>query len=58
MKPTIDLQDLAIRTLLLIAGGVAATLLALKGHGEAIPALAVGATLGAVVMARVTPTEE
>lgn len=58
MKKSIDLQDLAIRVLLIMAGGVAATLLALKGHGEAIPALALGATLGAVVMARVTPTEE
>lgn len=52
-----DLQDVALRTLILIAGGLAALLLALKGQGAALPALAVGGTLGACVMARFGPGE-
>ena len=43
----INLQDLALRGLILVAGTLAAVLLALKGQGQALPALAVGATLGA-----------
>ena len=53
-----DLQDVALRTLILIAGGLAAVLLALKGQGTALPALAVGGTLGACVMARFGPSEQ
>ncbi|HEY0141448.1 MAG TPA: hypothetical protein VGF48_11175 [Thermoanaerobaculia bacterium] len=49
----LDLQDLSIRALFLIAGGIAAVVLALKGHGEALPAAAVGGGLGAWFMARV-----
>ncbi len=45
-----DLRDYALRALILVAGGVAALLLALKGQGQALPALAVGGTLGAFVM--------
>src|SRR5437868_1623299 len=52
-----DLRDVALRTLILVAGGVAAVLLALKGQGQALPALAVGGTLGACVMARFGPSE-
>jgi hypothetical protein len=52
-----DLQDVALRTLILVAGGLAAVLLALKGQGQALPALAVGGTLGAFVMARFGPRE-
>jgi len=52
-----DLQDVALRTLILVAGGLAALLLALKGQGQALPALAVGGTLGACVMARFGPRE-
>lgn len=48
----INLHDLAIRALILVAGSVAALLLSLKGHTEAVPALALGATLGTLVMAR------
>ena len=55
---TFDLQDLVLRTLIVVAGGLAALLLALKGEAQALPALAVGATLGAVVMARISATEE
>jgi hypothetical protein len=53
-----DLQDVALRTLILVAGGLAAVLLALQGHGQALPALAVGGTLGACVMARFGPSEQ
>ena len=53
-----DLQDLTLRTLILIAGGVAAALLVLRGNAEAIPALAVGGTLGAFVVSRLGATEE
>jgi hypothetical protein len=54
-----DIQDFALRALFLIAGGLAATLLALKGYGAALPAVAVGGALGAFVATRVqAPTEE
>lgn len=53
-----DLQDVALRTLILVAGGLAAVLLSLKGQGQALPALAVGGTLGAFVMARFGPSEQ
>ena len=53
----LDLQDIALRTLILVAGGLAALVLALKGQGQALPALAVGGTLGAFVMARCGPTQ-
>jgi len=48
----IDLQDFALRTLIVIAGAVAAALFVLKGQGAALPALAIGGTLGACAMAR------
>ncbi len=53
-----DWQGLAIRALLVAAGGIAAVLLVLKGQGPAVPALAIGATLGAVVMGRFGAMEE
>ena len=53
-----SLQDLALRALIVLAGGIAAALLILKGQGEALPALTVGATLGTVAMARFGPGEE
>jgi hypothetical protein len=53
-----DLQDYTLRALILVAGGVAALLLALKGHGQAIPAVAVGGALGAFFAARVQTSEE
>jgi hypothetical protein len=52
------IQDLALRALLVVAGALAAVLLVLKGHGQALPALAVGATLGAFAMGRFGPSEE
>jgi len=51
-----DLRDFALRTLILIAGGVAAILLAREGYAPALPAVAVGGALGAFFAARVQPT--
>lgn len=45
-----DLQDVLLRTLIVVAGGLSAVLLAMKGQAQALPALAVGATLGAFAM--------
>ena len=53
-----DLQDFALRTLIVVAGAVAAALFMLKGQGAALPALAVGGTLGACAMARYGPSPE
>ena len=50
-------QDVALRGLILIAGAIAAVLFVLKGQANAVPALAVGATLGAVAMGRVDANE-
>jgi hypothetical protein len=54
----LDLTDYALRVLILVAGGVAALLLALKGHGQAIPAVAVGGALGAFFASRAQTSEE
>ncbi|HET8774781.1 MAG TPA: hypothetical protein VFP80_13345 [Thermoanaerobaculia bacterium] len=48
-----DLRDFALRALILVAGGLSALLLALKGHGEALPAVALGGALGAFFATRV-----
>ena len=48
----LDLRDVALRVLFVVAGILSAVLLTLKGHGQAVPALAVGATLGALMMGR------
>jgi hypothetical protein len=53
----LDLRDFALRTLILIAGGLAAALLVIKGQGQTLPALALGGTLGACLMARFGPAE-
>ncbi|HSP13703.1 MAG TPA: hypothetical protein VLV78_03000 [Thermoanaerobaculia bacterium] len=55
MKPRIDLQDLALRGLILLAGAISAVLFIMKGQAHALPALAAGATLGAFAM---RPREE
>ena len=52
-----DLLDVTLRTLILVAGGVAALLLAREGYGPALPAVAVGGALGAVFASRVQPTQ-
>jgi hypothetical protein len=53
-----DPKDFALRALIVVAGAVAATLLVLKGQAQAVPALAAGATLGAVMMGQFGPSEE
>lgn len=57
MKTPFDL-DVTLRVLIFVAGGLAAVLLALKGEADALPALALGGTLGAFVMARFSATED
>jgi uncharacterized membrane protein YccC len=47
-----DFQEFALRALIVLAGGVAAALFILKGQTSALPALALGATLGVCVMTR------
>lgn len=51
-----DLQDFALRGLFVLAGLVAATLLALEGYGEALPAVAVGGAAGAFFASRAQHT--
>jgi hypothetical protein len=53
----LPIQDLALRGLIMVAGAIAAVLFVLKGQAPAVPALAVGATLGAVAMGRVGANE-
>jgi hypothetical protein len=53
-----DSRDFALRTLFLVAGGVAALLLALEGYGEALPAVGVGGALGAFFAARLQQPQE
>jgi hypothetical protein len=50
-------QDIALRSLIVVAGALSAVLLVLKGQAQAVPALAIGATLGAFAM-RSGATEE
>ena len=50
MKKPFDLRDYALRALVIVAGALSAVLLALKGQAQALPALAVGATLGVWAM--------
>jgi hypothetical protein len=50
MKNRFDLQEFVLRGLIIVAGGLSALLLALKGQAQALPALAIGATLGAYFM--------
>ena len=49
--------DIALRVLILTAGGLAAIVLALKGHGPALPALAAGGMLGAYLTRLTTSAE-
>lgn len=53
-----DYRDFVLRALILVAGGVAALLLAREGYGPALPAVAVGGALGAFFAGRVQPSEE
>jgi hypothetical protein len=54
----IDPKDLSLRALIVVAGTVAAALLVLRGQAQAVPALALGATLGAFMMGQFGPSEE
>lgn len=54
----LDRKDFALRALILVAGALSALLLALKGQGEALPAVALGGALGAFFAARAQPTED
>jgi hypothetical protein len=55
-----DYRDFALRALILVAGVLSAILLAMKGQGQALPAVAIGGALGAFFATRVqqTTTEE
>ena len=55
---THDFRDYALRVLILVAGGIAALLLAMKGHGEALPAVALGGAAGAFFVSRAQISEE
>jgi hypothetical protein len=54
----LDWRDVVLRTLIMAAGTVAAVLLALKGQIQALPALALGGTVGAFMMTRFGTSEE
>jgi len=49
--------DIALRVVILTAGGLAAVVLARKGHGPALPALAAGGMLGAYLTRLTTSAE-
>jgi hypothetical protein len=51
-----DYRDFALRTLILVAGGLAALLLSREGYGAALPGVALGGALGAFFAARVQAT--
>jgi hypothetical protein len=53
-----DLQDIALRSLIVVAGVISAVLLTLKGQAQALPALAIGAALGTLFMSQTGTTEE
>lgn len=53
-----DYRDFALRALFLTAGGLAALLLAMKGYGAALPAVALGGALGAFFATRVKTASE
>lgn len=53
-----DHRDFALRALILVAGGLSALLLALKGHAEALPAVAIGGALGAFFATRAQQTSQ
>jgi len=54
----LELKDVALRALIIVAGSVAAALFVVRGQAQALPALAAGATLGALMMGQFGPSEE
>jgi hypothetical protein len=53
-----DLQDFVLRSLIVLAGGLAAALLVMKGYGQALPAVAIGGGLGAFFAGRLQPNAD
>lgn len=53
----INWRDIALRALIVVAGAVAATLLVLRGQTTAVPALAIGAMAGSLMMGRTGSSE-
>ena len=53
-----DLRDIALRALILVAGVLSAVLLAMKGHAEALPGVAIGGALGAFFATRAQQATE
>jgi hypothetical protein len=47
-----DLKDFALRALILVAGGLSAAVLAIKGFDQALPGVAIGGAIGAFLMSR------
>lgn len=54
----LDVHDLTLKALILVAGTLAAVLLALKGQAQAVPALAIGSTLGVFLAGGFGTSEE
>lgn len=54
----LDLQDWLLRSLIVVAGGLSAILLAMKGYAPALPALALGAGLGSLLAGRFGTNED
>lgn len=50
MKSELTWQDVATRVVIIACGAVAAALLMLKGTPEALPGLAIGGSLGALLI--------
>lgn len=50
MKSELTWQDVAIRVVIIACGAVAAALLVLKGSPEALPGLAIGGSIGALLI--------
>lgn len=55
MKFSYDWQDVATRALFVLAGVIAGVLLAMNGEFAALPGLALGGLLGALLISRVAP---
>jgi hypothetical protein len=58
MRRKFDLRDVLMRVLLVAAGVIAAALFVRQGQAHALPALAIGATIGVFCMTGVQTGEE
>ncbi len=52
MKPRFAWQDVTLRVLIIVSGGIAAALFVLRGDVEFLPGLAIGGMLGAFLVTR------